>query len=407
MNNPKVVAIVQCTYTDFFFTEEKFKNSPQEISKNIKKNDLVLNPNEYVISKLKSIKGIGSIILAVPDIPENNIFEDISHYWDVMLCKGSEFNVTERILEAAKMTNADIICRVLLSRSYLDVNLTEKIIDEIIKHDADYILLPYEFNLIFTGDVISVKCLKKINEELKGNTYEIANWRFRPWSYVEFNQHKFNVIKFDKLPIYSQEKIKSILEDNVNEEERSIWGDNFTASSYQKLKEFISMTDVVLDIACGSGEGTAFLSKFCNQIIGIDLILQLSPSITSNLSQFQNMKFMSADGQNFVYKDKIFDKIICLHTLEHLEDQQAFLKNLRTSLKNNGLLIIEVPLLSKKPLGVPINPHHIREYSVENFKNILETNGFKITQTFGINRGLYTEEKYARESIQCHCVHKS
>jgi spore coat polysaccharide biosynthesis protein SpsF (cytidylyltransferase family)/ubiquinone/menaquinone biosynthesis C-methylase UbiE len=406
MNKPKVVAVVQCTYTDFLFTEEKFKNSSYGIPLFFKKDDLILNPNKYVISKLKSIKRIDSIVLAVPDIPENAIFEDISKHWNVMLCKGSEFNVTERILDAAKITNADIICRVLLHRSYLDVDLTEKIIDEIIKYNADYILLPCEFNLIFTGDVISAKCLKTVNEELQGNNYEIENWRFRPWSYVEFNPNKFNIIKFDDLPTYSHDKINKILGDGVNEEERSVWGDNFTASSYQKIKEFLSPSDVVLDIACGSGEGTAFLSKFCNQIIGIDIILNLSQSITSNLNRYPNMKFISADGQNFVYGNKIFDKIICLHTLEHLEDQQIFLQNLHTSLKNNGLLIIEVPLLSKKPLGVPLNPHHLREYDVKDFKNILETNGFKIMQIFGINRGLYTDVKYARESIQCHCVPK-
>ena len=135
----------------------------------------------------------------------------------------------------------------------MDVDLTEKIIDEIIKYNADYILLPCEFNLIFTGDVISVKCLKTVNEELQGNNYEIENWRFRPWSYVEFNPNKFNIIKFDDLPTYSHDKINKILGDGVNEEERSVWGDNFTASSYQKIKEFLSPSDVVLDIACGSG----------------------------------------------------------------------------------------------------------------------------------------------------------
>lgn len=96
--------------------------------------------------------------------------------------------------------------------------------------------------------------------------------------------------------------------------------------------------------------------------------------------------------------------VVSLHTLEHVPSDKAMMNSLARNLKRGGLAIIEVPLLARRPLGVPINPYHLREYTIEEACALVEGAGLTITKRIGCSRGFTGPIELARDAVQIHAV---
>lgn len=118
----------------------------------------------------------------------------------------------------------------------------------------------------------------------------------------------------------------------------------------------------VLDVACGPGYGSAYLSRYCNaKVIGLDI-----DGITveaANRNYGNECDFIQIVGQTWPLKDGSIDTLVSLETFEHLEDPDSFLKEAKRVLKPNGKLILSTPVNNTDSRFSPDNPFHVREYS--------------------------------------------
>lgn len=139
---------------------------------------------------------------------------------------------------------------------------------------------------------------------------------------------------------------------------------------YKFARGFIKSTDFVLDIACGAGYGTRFLSDYCKFIIGADIdekvLIGASKKYGGENRKFKKMDIKSIEGK--------YDVITCFETIEHIsfEDGLLALSSLRRSLKKGGILILSTP---KK---LPVNERsqnrldgHLYEYTYKEIYAIL------------------------------------
>lgn len=124
----------------------------------------------------------------------------------------------------------------------------------------------------------------------------------------------------------------------------------------------------VLDIACGTGYGTAELAKISKNAIGVDL----SPeSIEYARSHFTlpNLKFLQASATDDLFPPDSFDLICSFETIEHLtaEQRKEYLSNLRTWLRPNGVLLLSTPnhKITSPFTAKPLNPYHMHEFTLE------------------------------------------
>ena len=80
----------------------------------------------------------------------------------------------------------------------------------------------------------------------------------------------------------------------------------------------------VLDLACGSGWLTIFLSKYGFDVTGID-IAKPATELGQTWAQEENAKvtFICGDILNLPFDDKSFDAIVCNSSLEHFRLDQA------------------------------------------------------------------------------------
>lgn len=104
-----------------------------------------------------------------------------------------------------------------------------------------------------------------------------------------------------------------------------------------------------LDAGCGTGRHLSAALEFGIQDIhGIDLDARSLEEAKTRLKQMpQNtphtLSLKQASLEQIPYKDKLFDLVICSEVLEHVENVDACLAELKRVLKPQGLLCISVP----------------------------------------------------------------
>ena len=380
----KILAVVQCTSEDVTST----------------------NPEDTCISALKKSKLFDDIVLAIPKLSNYSIFEELSKKWNVSVFFGSNYNVAERIYNASKNFEPDIVVRVLLRRFYIDMDLINSLILKL-QEGYDYINLDNNIYPEVAADVCTFPALKRVVELIKElpDDYKSNSFRFNPWRFMEVNP-SFKIFTFLYEKKWNDEKVKLIREKIKNlmkeEDEAQPVDSNEPINRYRFISQFIEKTDNTLDIACGKGAGTRIISDFAKEVFGIDYDEKYINDAKSKFSK-PNLKFVLGSDELLEEFKEQFDKVICTHTMEHVSDDKLFLKRIKYSLKPNGKLILEVPRLCPYPLGKPLWPHHKREYEKDSLEKLIQKAGFEIETMFGGNRRDYVDVNDARDAFLYIC----
>lgn len=97
-----------------------------------------------------------------------------------------------------------------------------------------------------------------------------------------------------------------------------------------------SKNDVILEIGCNKGELVEVLRKYGSSVVGIDVN---SEAIKS--SNLDGLKVMGAEKLEF--PDKMFDKIVSSHTIEHIFDPKKTFQEIERTLKAGGICVLVYP----------------------------------------------------------------
>jgi len=160
----------------------------------------------------------------------------------------------------------------------------------------------------------------------------------------------------------------------------------------------------VLDIACGEGFGSNYLSKNAEFVLGVDI----APDIIEHAKKkynHQRLDFMVSNAVSVPLESENFDVIVSFETLEHLskDDQHLFIKEMVRLMKEDGTLIISTP--NKKVYSDDANysnPFHLSEFYKQEFMSFL-TEHFKNITIFSqqvIGASLISREKESVYSIE-------
>lgn len=143
-----------------------------------------------------------------------------------------------------------------------------------------------------------------------------------------------------------------------------------------------------IDVGCGLGIGANILSQECDYVLGIDkneenirYAQQMFARQKNNVYWAPQVDFMVSDVYAETREFMKFDMVFCIELIEHLKDFAPLLELLKRLTKSNGLVFISSPnrnawkgeARAKKPL----NEHHVREHTADEFVALLEKHGFK------------------------------
>ena len=127
----------------------------------------------------------------------------------------------------------------------------------------------------------------------------------------------------------------------------------------------------VLDIGCGARMGPWIISDNAAKVFALDISKE-AIFYCSKKWEKNNIVYLVADAEKLPFKNGIFDAVLSFELIEHLNDYKNYLAEVYRILKKGGMLIISTPNRSvSSPSGIISNPYHIREFDLEEFKNIL------------------------------------
>lgn len=191
---------------------------------------------------------------------------------------------------------------------------------------------------------------------------------------------------------------------------------------YAFADRFIPRSGIVLDLCCGCGYGSAYLAESSDRtIVGLDL----SPeSIAYARRQYRGcgLTYLRADVMQLPAREDTVDAVIAMEALEHLRDPRTVVRQVARILKPGGVFLASTPnRLVTKSGEVPPNPFHVREYTPEEFVDLIGTEfpqvalyGEALSPAFlvyerslqrlwrglWLMRGLYHEQKEALANLE-------
>jgi len=133
---------------------------------------------------------------------------------------------------------------------------------------------------------------------------------------------------------------------------------------------------IVYSIACGRGYGEKIIATkgMAEKVVGIENNNK-AIEFAKNYNKKQNIHYICSDIFSLNLKNNVADVVISFETIEHINDDNLFLKILKNLLKPDGILLISTPnkaasyrsLISRRSL----NPYHVREYQKAQFEKLL------------------------------------
>ncbi len=158
----------------------------------------------------------------------------------------------------------------------------------------------------------------------------------------------------------------------------------------------------LLDLACGVGYGTRFLTDRAEQLtaaLGVDLS-ESAVRYANERYANERTAFLSCDAMQF--EDTVgFDTIVSIETIEHLPDPEGFVERLVGLLRPGGHLVGSVPITP----SVDANPHHLHDFTDLSFRRLVGCHGLEVLdtliqrQSFGL-RAVLTRSEARLENMR-------
>ena len=269
------------------------------------------------------------------------------------------------------------------------------------REESQYVMLPKEFDLRFCCDVFSAEFLdeaRKVTEEAAPS--HRRRLTHTPWAAAELAPERFKLSHFTEVPAWGVERFREIRATT-----NALYPENSRKTAmplpgYEQALELLEpKSQTVLDIACGWGDGTALLAEHRAAATGADYDEAM---IARNRTAHPGARFVSGDATSpELFPPASFDGIVSIHSMEHFQDDVAFLAACAHWLRPGGQLVLEVPLVMDSPfpgIDIPLGDGHVREYRVP---ALLERVApwFEVERAFGVSRGLYIEVERARNAV--------
>lgn len=127
----------------------------------------------------------------------------------------------------------------------------------------------------------------------------------------------------------------------------------------------------LIDVASGEGYGSALLAQVAKAVIGVD-VDATSVENGNRRYGFPKLSFRVGDATNLPCESDSFDVAVSFETIEHVEDHDAFLSELKRVLRDDGIVVISTP---DRPHYQAIltdpNPFHLKELDRQEFLSLL------------------------------------
>jgi SAM-dependent methyltransferase len=143
----------------------------------------------------------------------------------------------------------------------------------------------------------------------------------------------------------------------------------------------------VLDLASGEGYGSNLIAREACSVIGVDISEDALAHARQKYRK-DNLKFLHGSASNVPVNSNSVDIVVSFETIEHHNEHEEMLLEIKRVLKPDGVLIISSPdKLNYSDIPGHQNPFHVKELYLEEFRDLIKNH-------FNNNRILFQKTGY-------------
>lgn len=159
----------------------------------------------------------------------------------------------------------------------------------------------------------------------------------------------------------------------------------------------------VLEIGCAEGGFKSLLRTDC-EYWGVE-----TDSNAASIAKEKSYKVLAGEYTDIEEQlpNDYFDLIICNDVIEHMPDESAFLRSIKSKMNDQSTIVISLPnvryikniyeLLVRKDwhyrdAGI-LDRTHLRFFTNKSIRHTMQSAGFNITQMHGINNAIRSQSK--------------
>jgi len=129
----------------------------------------------------------------------------------------------------------------------------------------------------------------------------------------------------------------------------------------------------VLDYGCNIGYGTKVIGTNCKEVIGVDVSPKAIEEARRRFGS-NGIEFRLSDGIRLPFKDNRFDLVVSFQVIEHIDDYDSYLTEIKRVLADTGKVLFTTPnaRIRLDPGMKPLYPFHVREFSAGELQKLLQ-----------------------------------
>ena len=116
----------------------------------------------------------------------------------------------------------------------------------------------------------------------------------------------------------------------------------------EKIKEYVTEEDIILECACGTGLLTVPMARKCKKLIATDLSTGMLRQTKKKLKNYANTKIGKASILALPFKEDEFDVVVAANVIHLLDEPDKAISELKRVCKPNGRIILPVYINSEK-----------------------------------------------------------
>lgn len=140
-----------------------------------------------------------------------------------------------------------------------------------------------------------------------------------------------------------------------------------------RLAQTLAMDKDVLDVACGEGYGSDLIAEVALSVAGVDISADAVDNARQTYSR-TNLCFIQGSCTALPCDDASFDLVVSFETIEHHDQHELMVLELRRVLRPSGVLLISSPNRPEynRTLNEP-NSFHVKELNFDEFASLLRS----------------------------------
>lgn len=154
---------------------------------------------------------------------------------------------------------------------------------------------------------------------------------------------------------------------------QATWYNEWILSKFSKF-----LHGSILEVGCGIGNFTKILTKYGDVYAG-DIEDNYIEKTRNVLKQKDQVGFLDIETGKYFFKSQLFDTVVCLNVLEHIQNDKKALENIYQLLTPAGNLILVVPSNPSLLGNIDISINHFRRYNKSQLVENLQDIGFTVS----------------------------